>query len=192
MIRPLPWLNRAFALFLLFALVAGIYLAGIKPLVGAYRANQESIEDARLQVARFQAVAAEADALKAKVTEIEELHASRPYYLTKATDALAAVELQDRVKLAVSDNGGTIRSIQALPGEKDGQLQRVTLRVQMTTTITSLFNIVHALETSQPFLFLDNIDIKGRPVRDTKQGTASDPTLSVTLDLYGFRPPGAS
>ncbi|MGH6884441.1 MAG: GspMb/PilO family protein [Hypericibacter sp.] len=48
--------------------------------------------------------------------------------------------------------------------------------------------MVHALETSQPFLFLDNVDIQSRSVRQTDQ-QAAEPILTVSLDLYGYRSP---
>ena len=191
MSRPLALLSRGSAVALLLGMLAGAYLLGINPLLTAYRANEVAIAEAQRLVGRFDAMAVGESDLQDRVNELAELQASEPYYLTKETDALAAVELQNRVKAAVKENGGTIRSIQPLPGEKEGEFQRVTLRIQITTTIGSLFRIVHVLETTQPFLFLDNVDIKSRQPRVSAEDQTTEPILTVTLDLYGYQPPEA-
>ena len=191
MSRPLALLGRGSAVALLLGMLAGAYLLGINPLLTAYRANEVAIAEAQRLVGRFDAMAVGESDLQDRVNELAELQASEPYYLTKETDALAAVELQNRVKAAVKENGGTIRSIQPLPGEKEGEFQRVTLRIQITTTIGSLFRIVHVLETTQPFLFLDNVDIKSRQPRVSAEDQTTEPILTVTLDLYGYQPPEA-
>ena len=170
MIRPLALLSRLLAIALLVLLVAGAYLMGINPLVASYRANEVAIAEAQALLGRFGSMATGQHDLEQRVEELTELHASEPYYLTRETDALAAVELQNRVSEAINKNGGTIRSIQPLPSEKEDEFQRVTLRVQLTTTIESLFHIVYELETTQPFLFLDNVEIKSRPPRIAVDG----------------------
>ena len=189
--RQFAWLSRVSAIALLVALLAGAYGLGISPVISSYRANENAIAEAQVLVGRFDAVAAGERELQQRMREFTQLHASEPYYLTKETDALAAVELQNRVKDAIKKNGGTIRSIQSLAAEKEGEFQRVTLRVQVTTTIEPLFRIVYELETTQPFLFLDNVDIKSRPPRVTADNKPVEPTLTVTLDLYGYQPPEA-
>lgn len=188
---PLAWLSRGAAVALLLGLLAAAYLLGINPLLTAYRANETAIAEAQGLVGRFDAMALGESDLQDRVKKLAEMQASEPYYLTKETDALAAVELQNRVKAAVKQNGGTIRSIQPLGGEKEGEFQRVTLRIQITTTIGSLFGIVHVLETTQPFLFLDNIDIRSRQSRASAEDQPAEPMLTVTLDLYGYQPPEA-
>jgi general secretion pathway protein M len=188
---PRAWLSRGLAVSLLAGLLAVAYLVGINPLLTAYHANEAAIAEAQRLVRRFNAMAVGEDDLQVRVRELAELHASEPYYLTKETDALAAVEMQNRVQVAVNENGGTIRSIQPLRAEKEGDFQRVTLRIQITATIGSLFGVIHALETTQPFLFLDNVDIKSRQSRASAEGQVTEPTLTVTLELYGYQPPEA-
>jgi general secretion pathway protein M len=189
MIRPFALVSRVLAVALLAALLTGIYLAGVRPLVTRYHANERAIAEARELVGRFEGAAVSEHDLEQKVQELTALHESEPYYLTRETDALAAVELQDRVTEAINKNGGTVRSIQPLPTEKEGEFQRVTLRVQMATTISSLFHIIYELETTQPFLFLTNVDIKSRQSRVVADNEAGEPALTVTFDLAGYQPP---
>lgn len=191
MTRPLALLSRLLAVGLLVLLLAGAYLIGIDPLVTTYRVNEMAIAESQALLGRLGVIATGQHDLEQRVHELTELHASEPYYLTRETDALAAVELQDRVSEAINKNGGTIRSIQPLQTEKEDEFQRVTLRVQLTTTIESLFHIIYELETTQPFLFLDNVEIKARPPRVTADSQAGELPLTITLDLYGYQPPEA-
>ncbi len=189
MTRPLAWLGRIAAVALLLVLLGGAYVLGVRPLIATYDQNEAAIIEAQDLLARLRNGAAAEEDLQEKVQEISEQQGLQSYYLMKETDALAAAELQDRVKATVGENGGTIRSIQTLPGEDEGEFRRVTLRMQMTTTTESLLRIVHAFETGQPLLFLDNVDIQSRSTRRTGEQPATEPMLTVNIDLYGYRPP---
>lgn len=188
MSRPLTWLSRAAAIALLLVLLGSVYFAVMRPVIATYRQNEAALMEAQEMLSRFEQMATSEGDLQRNLEEVGQRQASQGYYLTKATDALAAAELQDRVKTLVKESGGTIRSIQTLPGESEDEFRRVTLRLQMMTSIGALVEIVHALETSQPFLFLDNVDIQSRSVRQTDQQT-TEPILTVSLDLYGYRSP---
>jgi general secretion pathway protein M len=188
MTQQLAWLSRLAAVALLFAVLGGGYFLGVSPLIAAYRQNTDSLKEAEDLLARFQVVAAAEDGLQEELREIGERHALQRYYLAKETDALAAAEIQDWIKAAVQEHGGTIRSIQTLPGDDEGELRRVILRMQMTTTTAALFRIAHALETNQPLLFIDNVDIQSRSTRQTGQ-QHTEPVLTVSLDVYGYRSP---
>ena len=185
MSRVRAWLQRLLAVALLGLLLAVVYGLGVRPLVNAYSENEAAIAEARDLLAGFEGIAASAGDLQGKLAEVTAWQAVQTFYLTRETDALAAADLQQRVKTTVNDNGGTLRSIQTLPGQKEGDFQRITLRLQMTATTEALFRIAYELETTDPFLFLDRVDIKARASRDAQ----AEPALTVTLDLYGYRPP---
>lgn len=189
MTRSLAWLSRIAAVVLLLLLLGGAYVLGVGPLIATYRQNEADLVEAQDLLSRLRSVAGTEDDLEEKVREIAERQALQSYYLTKETDALAAAELQDRIKVTVGENGGTIRSIQTLLGEDEDEFRRVTLRMQMTTTTEAFLRIIHALETGQPLLFVDNVDIQSRSTRRTGGQPATEPLLTVSLDLYGYRPP---
>ena len=108
--------------------------------------------------------------------------------LSEVRDLLGRTELQDLAQATIGQNGGTIRSIQTLPGESEGEFRRVALRIHLVTTTPALFRITHSLETGQPLLFLDNVDVQSRSVRQTAEQQPREPMLIVILDLYGYRP----
>jgi general secretion pathway protein M len=188
MTRIAAWLRRLTAVVLLAIVMAAAYLIGLAPLVAAYRDNAADLQDAREQLSRYGSLSATESQLQDKLRQVAEWEALQSYHLNHETEALAGVELQNRVSDAVAANSGTIRSLQPLPGARDSDFQRITLRVLITTTIESLFRILYTLETGQPFLFIDNVDIKSNSTRTASQEKPSEPVLTVAFDLYGFRP----
>lgn len=184
------WISRLAAVLLLVGLAATAYVFVVPPLVAGYVGDREALADARERLGRYRRIAATRPDLEAQIDAMEDRGAARGNYLTGRTDALAAAELQNRVKKIIETNGGKLRSIQAVPGKADGAFQRVTIRVQLAAPIDSLYRTIYALEAEKPFLFLDNIDIGNRRRgRRKKTPDATDPALTVRFDLFGYLQP---
>jgi hypothetical protein len=64
---------------------------------------------------------------------------------------------------------------------------RITLRVRMTGTTETLFDVLYALEAGSPILFIDDLDIQGqRGTASGDAGSAEADTLTVAFDLSGY------
>jgi general secretion pathway protein M len=181
--------SRLMALSLLAALIGSFGLLVVQPLWLEYRNNGEAIRESSQLLARYQALAGDRSSLESQLNGLRERQAQEGYVLTGSTDALAAAELQDRVKSVIAESGGSVRSIQILPSADDGKFRRIAIRLQMTTTTAAFFDVAYALETTMPLLFLDNVDVQSRVARVAAGKPAPEPVLSVTLDLYGYRQP---
>ena len=185
------WISRLAAILLLVGLAATAYVFVVPPLVAGYVGDREALADARERLDRYRRIAATRPDLQAQIDAIQKRGAVRGNYLTGRTDALAAAELQNRVKKIIETNGGKLRSIQTVPGKANGAFQRVTIRVQLAAPIDSLHRIIYALEAGKPYLFLDNIDIGNRRRgRRKKAPVDADPALTVRFDLFGYLQPG--
>ncbi len=180
--------RRVLALSLLAALLGTGYLLLIAPVAAERALNAESIADDRDLLERLDRLAAMRSGLAARLDAVRRQQAAQAFYLTEATDALAAAELQERVRAVIAGGGVTLRSIQILPAQDEEGFRRIAIRVQVSTALEGLFEIAYALETTKPLLFIDNVDVQSRMVRQTTTGPAPDPMLAVTLDLYGYRP----
>jgi general secretion pathway protein M len=101
----------------------------------------------------YGALAEQRPLLAERLAEQQERAPSAAGYLTGPSDALAAAQLQDRVKTAVEAAGGELRSTRILPAtplEGDPGFRRTTLRVQFVVTIEGLETTLYELETGQP------------------------------------------
>lgn len=189
MTPTMAMVSRLTAASILVVLVTIVSLLIVHPLWLAYRDNDEAILENNKLLARYQNLAAERTHLQSQLDQLLDHQAEQGYVLTGSTDALAAAELQDRVKSVIAESGGSVRSIQILPAADDGKFRRVAIRLQMTTGTAAFFEVAYALETTLPLLFLDNVDVQSRVVRAMADKPAPEPVLNITLDLYGYRRP---
>ena len=185
-----PWLSRAAALLLLAVVLAVAYVWIVEPIAAAYANTEAAIADTRDLVERYDRLAAARTSLEAQLAAIEQKPDTAAYYLSGATDALAAASLQARVTALVEGSGATLLSIQTLTSTEDGGLRRVAIRLQMTAEIAPLVRVLHGLESGIPLLFVDNLELQSQaaPAIEPDAAQAGVP-LIVGFDLYGYLPP---
>jgi general secretion pathway protein M len=189
MLQPGSLLSRTLAVVLLGIALLGAYRLIIAPLVIAYRDGQSRIEQAKELLQRYEALAEQRSLLADRLAEQQERAASAAGYLTGPSDALAAAELQDRVKSVVEGAGGELRSTQILPAEEleaDLDFRRTTLRVQFVVTIEGLEETLYELETGQPYLIIDDVTVRQERARRRRNQPRDQPRLDVSLELFGY------
>jgi general secretion pathway protein M len=182
----------AAVLLLIVTIVAG-YSFVLEPIFVGYGETDRKIDEAREQLSHYQRLAAARPTLEKQMLQAATQQTSQGHYLTGSTDALAAAGLQDRVNALIQGNGGSLHSVQPMPGVDEQGFRRITLRVQMSAPVEVLFETLYALEAGTPILFIDNLDIQSRLVRrrssQASLQTVSDaPLLRVGFDLSGYMP----
>src|SRR5262247_727005 len=140
-----PWLSRVAALLLLAAVLAAAYVWIVEPVAAAYARTEAAIADTRELLERYDRLAAARPGLEAQLTAIQQKPDTAAYYLTGATDALAAASLQARVTALLEGSGATLLSIQTLASSEDHGLRRIAIRLQMTAEIAPLVRVLHGM-----------------------------------------------
>jgi hypothetical protein len=102
---------------------------------------------------------------------------------------LAAASVQEHLKRAVGLHGGELRSVQSLPSLQEDNLTRIGLRVVMTGPLSPTLLVLHELESSEPYLFVDNLQIKSTTRRRKRAEEQQVDVLSIRFDIYGYLPP---
>ena len=174
MLQPGSLLSRALALVLLAAAVSGGYLLVVVPVLAAYRDTADAIEQAESLLQRQRALAAQRPLLIARIEEEKEQADAMAGYLQGPSDALAAAQLQDRLKAVVEAAGGELRSTRILPAEAveaSPGTRRTALQVQMVVTIDGLAEILYGLEAGQPYVLIDEL----RSATSTSAAGAASP-----------------
>ena len=190
MLQPGSLLSRTLAVVLLgVALLGGARLV-VAPLLAAWRDAAAEIEQAEFLLQRYRALAEQRTALADRLAEQQELAASAAGYLQGPSDALAAAQLQDRVKTVVEGAGGELRSTQILAAsavEVDATIRRTALRVQFVVTIAGLAETLYELETGQPYLLIDELTVREQRTRSRRRNEPETETqLDVSLELSGY------
>ena len=182
--------SRILALALLTAVPLVAWTFVIEPVVAAYRDADAALAQTQRLLRGYRERAEQRPQLAELVAEEEARAADATGYLEAVADALAAAELQDRVKVVIEGAGGALRSAQSLRVETvDGipGVRRARLQVRFIADIESLVSILYELETGEPYLFVDALSLREpRRQRRRTDEPEGQPQLDVVLDVYGY------
>ena len=100
------------------------------------------------------------------------------------TSGIAGAALQRQINDHVSAAGGRASSFQLLPPRESGGTTRLALGFAMRIDIGGLRDVLHAIETGEPLLFVDDIAIRAaeNAARES-EGGALDVTMQVSSSL---------
>jgi general secretion pathway protein M len=180
-----PAVSRALAIAILVAIVALIFSSVIAPLWDTYSKAHSETERLASALARANGAEPSLPVLRAELAELNKGHRSTVGFLPAANESLAAAELQGKLKAAVDTVRGELRSVQTLPAKDEGSFRRISISGQIAVTLPALQRVLYGLETATPLLFLDNIDIRARPVRPGYE-TTEEPMLDVRFDVSAY------
>lgn len=170
-----PSLHRLIALALLISLIGAGYYAFDRYWLGHFQRYSDESTQLLDRLVRFKRLAASREPLANAIKKVREASPDNAYYLSQASPNLAATDLQQQVRSAIESNGGSLTSTQILPVSQQGNFSRVAIRVQMTGDVPVLQKMLYALETAQPLLFIENVQIRGRTIRQRVRTPQNQP-----------------
>lgn len=187
MIQLSPKQSRAAAALLLAAVVLLIAAIVAAPLWMLNRRYDAALDDTVSRLERYAKIAGMRDGLVKKSAQVQVLAQSH-HYLKSASPALAAAELQEQVKVILEANGGKLNSIQILPHKDDGQYRQISVQLQLSASLAAVKAMLYALESSRPYLFIDNFSARSTAGFGPRTGAdpAVEPDLTVQFDLTGY------
>lgn len=184
------WGQRLAALALLIVLGGVIYLTVDQGLLARYRYYRDYLEQKQAQWAQMERMTASREAIQQHIANIKQDQSVARQYLPQTAPALAAAELQERIRAVVEAAGGTLRSTQALPPVEEGRAVKVAVSVTLTGDTANLQKILYDLESQTPLLFVDNLEISARETRqrqpDGRMTSYSRVQLSVQFEVWGY------
>jgi len=177
--------NRALAIGLLLVVLAVCYLVLVRPPIAAYRDGQQEIETLKERLLRYREIARQRSAHEKELEELKTRQPLQEYFLESGSDALAAAEMQDRVKSIIGESGGELASVRVLPVVRSGRFSSVSIQIQMTGTIPSVLLTFYALESAQPLLLVDEVYLQPKRLL-RRRGALSEEQLDVRFTLTGL------
>lgn len=179
-----PRQSTGLAVAILGAVILLVLAITGAPFVWAHYRYDQAIETETDLLARYQRIGALRQGLS-KQMETIKAREPRKLYLQNTVPALAASEIQATAKTVIEGNAGRIVSMQIQDHKDDGRYRKISVNIQMTAGISSLQKILHALETSQPYLMIDNLAIRNNTWM-AKGAAGANPDYTVQFDLHGF------
>ena len=86
----------------------------------------------------------------------------------------------------IEANGGKLITMQAPVAKDDGRYRQLTVNVQLSGTIFTLRKILHAIETNQPALFVENLQVRSQVPANFKPNPGAEPDVYMQMDVSGF------
>jgi general secretion pathway protein M len=186
-----PPVRRLAAIGLL--LIAVLVIAGlvINPLYQAVTSARELVAQQREAIARFEELNARLPQLQAQHGALEQNVAAESGFLKGANDALRAAEVQNRIKSIVEKHGAQLASTQILPGRDESGFRRIPAQIVMSGQIEAIAAILYDCEYGEPFLFVDNFQIRGRQLPRLDDPRSVKTLLDVRLEVSAYARPAA-
>ena len=158
--------QRWLALSVLIVVVIVAVLVFFVPLINKKIELDEIKNNLAVRLQQYERILANKEAVAANMADITNTNEAQSYFNSQETDALASAEMQEFIKKAIVDAGGQLSSTQALPVGNDDNFNKITVRVRMTGNSEQLRTVLYKIETSEPLIIIDQIDI--RPMRGTR------------------------
>lgn len=177
-------LKKAAAWGILLILVILLASQIIVPVVGEYRMLSEDIETKRRLATKLSQTIG-TNEMRARQAELDVDRLTNVGGLLNATEGgRADTEIREYFVEAVRVAGGKVQSSQNLLVETESAFQRHTLRANMSADIDQLVEILHRLETQQPFLFVERMQIQSQ--HNAAAANQKSPLLRVQLNVVGY------
>ncbi|MFO1353061.1 MAG: type II secretion system protein GspM [Gammaproteobacteria bacterium] len=177
-------LHRLAALLLLLAALAASYGLFNRFWIGKHRFYAQNIEQLQDRLQRAGALLASKPELEAQIQSIRQDSSAAVNFLQQSSPTLAATDLQQRAKTVIEGKGGSLLSTQILPVANEGAFTRVGIRVQMNSDVEALQKVLYELESAQPLLFIDNVQLRARTIRERVR-----PAAAANANQRGANPP---
>lgn len=176
--------RKAALAFLALAIAAASALVAI-PLWLAHSHYDEALDDMERRLLRYERLAAARPALEQKLEAVRAV-GSRKYFLKASAASLSAAEIQERVRHFVDSNGGRLISVQVGQPKDDGHFRQVTVTVQLNANIDALRKIFLAMETSEPYVFVDSLTVRTQVPPGFKAPPGFEAEMFIQFDVSAF------
>ena len=156
-----PTQRRLLALAILVLAVAAVFSATVWPVLLANQHYQNTIEHMESRLHQLQRAAAIGETLKPQYETLKRWQTSDAQDLKSTSPALAAAELQRLLKRIVAEKDVQVVSAQSLTTRQEAGFDRIALKVRMRGELENIVQTFYEIETGEPFVFVDNVSIRG-------------------------------
>jgi general secretion pathway protein M len=186
MLAKHPWLSRVMALALLVLILLALALISRNILRERHQHYDQIIEQRIGQIEGYGRVAANGPLFQSAMDKIQKLNTSR-YYLKNSSPSLAAAEIQETAQSVLDNLGLKVNSINIAPHKDEDGRRKVTVNLNIRGNTEATQKLLYALETKTPYLFVDNLSLRGTiNTRRWQPTPLVEPEIQVQFDLSGY------
>jgi general secretion pathway protein M len=190
-LKPHSMPSRALALGLPGLLAVVLWIGAVDPIKSRYYENDQAITDGVRLLAGLKSVIAQGGQGGSELTA-SDLERYRGDFLTGPEDAIILADLQTRLRSLITARNAELSSARALQAKSRDGLEYLGLALQIRAEMKSIQEVLHAIETGRPLLFVERADL-----RLDERGTAaalarnaeSIAPMTLEIAVYGAKWP---
>lgn len=182
--------GRLTAVLLLLIVLILVYMLGFHWFFQRHGDYAGQIGDLRMQLARFEAVAAQREPLQQQLASIRASREDEGLFLQEDNFNEAAAAMADRLGQLVEAEAGEncqIVSRQPVRPRVEERFERVTVNVRMRCYAEDILQILYRLETEPPQVLIDELNVlrpRARRGRNNQPATAQP--LDIRFNMSGY------
>jgi general secretion pathway protein M len=185
-----PTQSRRAAIGLLFAAALGTLAVIVVPFYMLNRYYDNALADYSGKLDRYRRVAGSRTAATQQLDAIRAME-PRKGFLRSGAAALSAAEAQEALRTIIEANGGKLITMQAPVAKEEGRYRAFTINAQLSGTIFALRKILHAIESNQPALFVDSLQLRSQVPANFRPNPGAEPDVYMQMDVTGYAISGA-
>ena len=180
--------RRLLALAILLLALALVFSITVLPVLLANQHYRDTIAGLEGRLQQLQRAAAIGDTLQPQYEQLKRWKTSDAQYLKSNSAALAAAELQSRVKRIIVSKNAEVVSTQILTTRQEEGFDRVALKVRIRGELENIIQAFYVIETGEPFVFMDNVSVRASRGRRIRGQAPTLQTLDIDMELIGYMP----
>ena len=177
--------NRVLAISILAATISLVSFVSITPLYLIHRHYDSPLAELSGLKQRFERIIIAEEEIQTNLAKMRNAQTSQ-FFLKSNISALASAEIQALAEQIIESNGGKLATTSIVPINDESGYREVAVSVQFLSNIRELRQILYMLETTQPFLFIDNATFRAITRIPYVPVAGVEPEVSVQLDLTGY------
>jgi hypothetical protein len=175
-----PWLRRAVFCGAHIVAALSVFFFIWSPLQNFFDQRDADIAVQRDALARWKAVAARDEEVKAIATQVgAELNGGE--LLGAANEGIANAELQARLKVMAEVSGARLRSLQSSSTRATAQLKFISARIDVYGNIRAIHQTVYAMENAKPYIFVTGATLRLAALAGGSE--AAEPVIEAQLEI---------
>jgi general secretion pathway protein M len=176
--------RRAAVALLLAATVATVAVIAL-PFWMLHRHYDAALAESSDRLERFTRKAATRPDV-AKQLEAMRGKETRRFFLRSGAPALSAAEAQEMLRSLVEGGGGRLITMQAPVSKEEGRYRQITVNLQLTANMQAVRKILNSIETSVPYLFIDNLKVTSQVPGNFRPQPGNEPEVFVQIDVTSY------
>jgi general secretion pathway protein M len=168
--------------------IVGVAIAGgiVTAIAAVSQADRDSIEQSLDQLSSYRATIAARPQIETELKRLQQEAGSLPGLVPGANAPLAAANMQNEIRVIVSQAGGEIRSSQNLPPAVTEGFEKIEIAYDIALPMNRVSQLIYQLETHTPYLFVDRVDLEA-PQNASPRSENVVPRIEAHWIIRGYR-----